>query len=125
MYTDRACEDSTLGDLPVCKRLSQERKREKMKCPKCGSRNVEEHGANPGDHNWWLCRDCGWNGEKTLYRYGMRLRGYSPGCQPNGVIERQDDPGGRYHDILIYSRELTAKELADYELDYLGKEERN
>lgn len=51
------------------------------------------------------------------YRYGMRLRGYAPMCQPKGVIRREDDATGRYHDILVYDRELTDKELRDYELD--------
>lgn len=97
---------------------------QKKKCPQCRSRNIEEHGTNPGDNHWWFCRDCGWNGEPIVYRYGMRLRGYSPGCQPNGVRDREDDPTGKYYDILLYGRQLTDKEVADYELDYLGKEER-
>lgn len=55
------------------------------------------------------------------YTYGMRLRGFSIGCQPmQGFIERQDDTTGRYHDILTYDRKLTEKEVQDYELDYLG-----
>ena len=55
--------------------------------------------------------------------YGMRLRGFSIGCQPKeGFVDRQDDPTGKYHDILIYDRKLTDKELAEYELDYLGTE---
>ena len=59
-----------------------------------------------------------------IYRYGMRLRGFSLGCQPmKGLIERQDDPTGRYHDILIYDRELTEQEVRNYELDKLNKEE--
>lgn len=61
------------------------------------------------------------------YKYGMRLRGFSPGAQPmNGFIRREnaDDTsiklyGRRYHDILVYDRKLTDKELADYELDFL------
>lgn len=56
------------------------------------------------------------------YRYGMRLRGFSLGCQPKGVISREDDPTGRYYDILTYDRELTPKELEDYELDSLNAE---
>lgn len=56
------------------------------------------------------------------YRYGMRLRGYSIGCQPKGVIDREDDESGRYYDILVYDRQLTDKELEDYELDFIGKE---
>ena len=38
-----------------------------------------------------------------------------------GFYERQDDPGRRYHDILIYERKLTDEELRDYELDFLGE----
>lgn len=57
------------------------------------------------------------------YIYGMRLRGYSPGCQPRGVDERMDDPKGRYHDLIAYKRELTAEEVRDYELDFIRKEE--
>lgn len=55
------------------------------------------------------------------YAYGMRLRGFSPGAQPRGVLERQDDRSGRYYDIIIYDHALTDKEVGDYELDYLGK----
>lgn len=54
------------------------------------------------------------------YRYGMKYRGFSPGCQPKGVVRREDDNNGRYHDIIVYDRELTEKELSDYELEYLG-----
>ncbi|MBQ9631542.1 MAG: hypothetical protein IJV04_01300 [Lachnospiraceae bacterium] len=54
------------------------------------------------------------------YRYGMRLRGFSPGCQPKeGLLHREDDTTGRYHDIIVYDRKLTDQELSDYELDDL------
>ena len=57
------------------------------------------------------------------YKYGMRLRGFSIGCQPmDGFIERKDDTTGKYHDILIYNRPLKNEELKAYELDYLGAE---
>ncbi len=59
----------------------------------------------------------------VIYTYGMRLRGFSPGCQPmQGLIERRDDPKGRYHDLLLYDRELSEKELQDYELDFIQAE---
>ena len=52
----------------------------------------------------------------------MRLRGFSPGCQPkDGLVERQDDVTGKYHDILVYDRELTEDELKNYELDFIGR----
>ena len=57
-----------------------------------------------------------------MNKYGMRLRGFSIGCQPmNGLIRREDDTSGKYHDILMYDRELTEKELVEYELDDLNK----
>lgn len=58
-----------------------------------------------------------------LYKYGMRLRGFSIGCQPmNGFVGRIDDKTGKYYDILFYNRLLKNDELKAYELDYLGAE---
>ena len=55
-----------------------------------------------------------------MYRYGMRLSGFSIGCQPmQGFVERLDDSTGKYWDILVYDRELTDQEVKDYELDRL------
>lgn len=54
------------------------------------------------------------------HKYGMRLRGFSPGCQPmRGFIRREDDPAGQYYDVLVYNRYLTKKEEQDYELDFI------
>ena len=59
--------------------------------------------------------------KKAKYRYGMRLRGYSIGCQPmDGLVSVYDDRYGRYHDILEYDRMLTGEEVMRYELTYLG-----
>ena len=60
----------------------------------------------------------------SRYYYGMRLRGFSIGCQPmDGLIGTVDMGNLRdktpYHDVLCYARPLTQKELEDYELDYL------
>lgn len=53
-----------------------------------------------------------------LYKYGMRLRGFAPGCQPMKGLEMSYEPKDRkYYSILVYSRELTEKEISDYELD--------
>lgn len=57
-----------------------------------------------------------------MFLYGMRLRGFSPGCQPkDGLVERQDDVTGKYYDILVYNRELTEDELKNFELDFIGR----
>ena len=56
-----------------------------------------------------------------LYKYGMRLRGFSIGCQPmNGFVRREDDPTDIYHDIIVYDRLLTEKECEQYALDDLN-----
>lgn len=56
-----------------------------------------------------------------MYEYGMRLRGFSIGCQPmNGLIDWQDTDG-KYHSELIYSRKLTTEECEQYDLDYIGE----
>lgn len=54
------------------------------------------------------------------YRYGMRLRGFSIGCQPKeGLLRREDSHSDRYYDILVYGRPLTEQECREYELDDL------
>ena len=56
------------------------------------------------------------------YRYGMKNRGYSIGCQPlKGLCDVESDPTDRYYDILGYDRMLEPREMDDYELVYLGK----
>lgn len=56
------------------------------------------------------------------FKYGMRLRGFSIGAQPmDGFMSREDDPSGKYYDIITYSRRLTAEEVSDYELDDLNR----
>lgn len=62
---------------------------------------------------------------KAEYRYGMRLRGFSIGCQPmQGLKRREDCQTGKYsrsyYDILVYSRPLEEWELRNFELDYIG-----
>lgn len=60
-----------------------------------------------------------------MYKYGMRLRGFSIGCQPmQGFVRRFDDKSGKYYDLLLYNRELSQEEIKNYELDYLGIEEK-
>ena len=53
---------------------------------------------------------------KKEYRYGMRLRPFSPACQPDGWTSVEKGRDG-YWNILVYDRPLTAQEIADYELD--------
>ena len=47
--------------------------------------------------------------------YGMRNRGFSIGCQPmDGLLVRQDDPSGKYYDLLVYERKLSSDECIMY-----------
>lgn len=73
-------------------------------CPRCGAEARKEARKMGG----------------TRYVYGMRLRGFSPGCQPMaGFVERWDATQGKYHDLLVYDRMLSKEEKRDYELDFL------
>lgn len=57
-----------------------------------------------------------------IYLYGMKFRGFSPGCQPmEGFVEVREDVMGEYHNVLVYDRVLSKKEEDLYELDYIGK----
>jgi len=57
---------------------------------------------------------------EVLYLYGMRLRGFSPACQPmNGIVDYREDTTGKYHNLLIYDRPLTEEEISNYELDFI------
>ena len=58
------------------------------------------------------------------YLYGMRLRPAGPGAQPIEGLLRIAPGGGQYHDLLIYDRPLTEKELMDYELDFINEVEK-
>lgn len=48
--------------------------------------------------------------------YGMKYRSVAPGAQPKGMIDWSEGTG-RYHAVIVYDRELTQKELDDYELE--------
>ena len=61
--------------------------------------------------------------KSVIHKYGMRLRGFSIGCQPKeGFLYREDDESGTYYDILAYDRQLTWEEVEAYELNYIGRE---
>lgn len=65
-----------------------------------------------------------------IYCYGMRLRGFSPGCQPmkgllccldDGQKKRMGlDRDTRYKDVLAYKTLVPLEQCDEYDLDYLG-----
>lgn len=40
-----------------------------------------------------------------------------------GLDHAEDDPAGKYHNILVYTRPLTEQETRDYELDFIGEKQ--
>jgi hypothetical protein len=50
----------------------------------------------------------------TIHWYQYRLRGFSPFCQPKGHIEVNHEIGR--HGAIAYDRQLTQKEIDEYEL---------
>lgn len=93
------------------------------------TKNVSSDDCFTGGHNCGTCMYCRWfdahefereycTMARKMFKYGMRLRGAAPGAQPKDGLERiLDDPSGKYWNILCYGRELTAKEIRDYELE--------
>lgn len=59
-----------------------------------------------------------------LYKYGMRLRGFSIGCQPMKNLYEWEDNIDKYHSVLWYTEKLADVDLENYELDFLGEEDR-
>ena len=51
------------------------------------------------------------------YFYGMRLRGFSPGCQPmENFVNRIDSEVSTYHDVLVYEKPLSEEDIKHYSL---------
>ena len=51
------------------------------------------------------------------YFYGMRLRGFSPGCQPMGyLLGRVFDGNKKYHDVLMYEYALDKRDIEHFSL---------
>ena len=56
------------------------------------------------------------------YRYYLTQRGVAPGCQPSGFTNWEDTPNGiltngaKCYGFIEYERELTEREVKDYEL---------
>lgn len=116
------------------------------KCPVCGKMYSEHPALSRKDNTTEICPACGMNEAledagmsgmlndipnftvdesqytKEVYSYGMRLRGFSPGCQPmKGLLLAAEDTTGNYYNLLLYDRQLSKEEVRYYELDYLGK----
>lgn len=56
-----------------------------------------------------------------MYKYGMKERGFSMGCQPmKGLVDWEDcEIGGKYYSIIVYERKLTDQEIREYELEFI------
>ena len=51
------------------------------------------------------------------YYYGMKSRGFAPGCQPmDGFIERLDSDSDEFYDIIVYEKPLTEDDEMHYTL---------
>ena len=60
-----------------------------------------------------------------MYKYGMRLRPFSLGCQPKKGLVAVDESDDRYWNVLYYNRPLTTEEVQNYELDLISFEDAN
>ena len=58
-----------------------------------------------------------------VYKYGMRMRGFSIGCQPGGVILHEDTNKTEtgYWSYIYYNKPLTNEQIERYELDLIAE----
>ena len=54
-----------------------------------------------------------------MFKYGMRLRGFAPFCQPMKGLDHVEDGDKKYWNYLFYNRKLTYEEVRNYELDFI------
>lgn len=54
-----------------------------------------------------------------MYKYTYRTRGFSIGCQPRGFVKVEQEE--HKFETIYYNRELTKKEIKQYELIDLNK----
>ena len=53
-----------------------------------------------------------------VYKYGMKRRPYSIGCQPmDNLAFRENDKSGKYYDVLVYRKPLTKEDVDHYDLE--------
>ncbi len=52
------------------------------------------------------------------FEYGMKIRPFSIGCQPNGAIDVKEANKAQtgFYDIVVYDRELSDEEISKFEL---------
>lgn len=54
-----------------------------------------------------------------LYWYALTLRGISPGCQPEGFVDKDFHYGN--YGAIAYDRKLSEEEVQEYELKEINK----
>ena len=55
------------------------------------------------------------------FRYGLLHRPAGPGCQPKHDLERiEEDPSGKYWNIVVYSILLSGEEIREYEMEFIN-----
>ena len=58
---------------------------------------------------------------KHMYKYGMKIRGFSFSTQPKeGFVCREDAEDTRYFGYVVYDRPLTKEECLVYSLDFVS-----
>ena len=116
------------SSLTGLRRYIQKCKAEMAECDLVREHYLKNQIKAARDTCEWLMDYKGVRGAEpmpTYYRYGMRLRGFSPGAQPKaGLVGRMETAtDGRtydYWDILVYDRRLSPKEVHGYDLDFMG-----
>jgi len=88
-------------------------------CSHCWDREFDTPEPTTG----WIAGKCDFCKEApAVYKYGMRLRPFSFNTQPKeGLIDVLESD--RYHNVLVYDRELDEAEVAHWDLTKLEEGE--
>ena len=123
LFTEEECDEDNLTQISVEADILKQYLAEKYTGMTI-NRYLDTYTADMSEPLVWWLLDNGYGLDvygRTVYRYGMKYRPFDIGCQPkDGFLWRENDPSGKYHDIISYMRPLSDRELADYQLETIN-----
>ena len=125
LFTDKECDQENLTEIAVDELLLKKWVDENIYRFKSYAEFLETYTADDTERLVWWLLDNGYGLEirgKSVYKYGMRLRPYGPGCQPKEGFLWRENPeyGTHYHDIVVYKEPLSNEDIEHYSLDALN-----